>query len=96
VLTATMAPLDQPPVTCRRCYRRHRHWRTVAQCRWPRVLWVMGTGPWASVSYCHPGCTVQLYPTEAEALKAKALIDRLACGGRCHRHHRVIDLRTEA
>jgi hypothetical protein len=34
--------------------------------------------------------TVILYPSEDEAQKAKRLIDRLACGGRCIRLHSVV------
>jgi hypothetical protein len=83
---------------CRRCGRRHRSWRGVAQCRWARAEWVCGapdfSGPaFASVSNCggfrRSGPTVILYPTEARALEAKAMIDRLACGSRCCRMHKV-------
>jgi hypothetical protein len=86
-----------PGVPCPRCGRRHRGWRTVVECRFGPLLWSMGTAPfsgpaWCSVSWCRPQTTVIIYDNEAEALKAKALIDRLACGGRCCRRHDVVRL----
>ena len=43
------APPAAPGQCCRRFGRRYQTWRTIAQCRWPRALWVQGSGPWASV-----------------------------------------------
>jgi hypothetical protein len=65
----------------------------LAECRF-RAIWATGRGPWASVSFCPRGTTVQLYETEAEARQAKATIDATACGGACIRDHRVVDLRN--
>jgi hypothetical protein len=84
---------------CLRCGRRHRSWRAVAQCRWPKAIWVAGNPPcdgraFASVSLCGGDAqtTVILYPSDEEAQQAKRLIDRLACGGRCRRLHSVLEV----
>ncbi len=82
----------QPQGPCPKCGRRHRTWYAVASCRWPKPLWVMGNGCWASLSRCHPGCTIILFGSEVEALEAKASIDKFACGGACCRRHYVVDL----
>jgi hypothetical protein len=99
-----LAEIYAPGAVCPQCHRRHRDWHRVAQCRWKRgLLWVQGNPPptrpaYACVSYCrHPGyrygtITVTLWPTEAEAMGAKALIDRVACGGSCSRRHKVYEL----
>jgi hypothetical protein len=100
-MNAATAPQPLPRVRpCQRCRRRHKSWRTVALCRWPRSEWVVGNpsfaGPcFASVSHCPRGITVILYPTKAEAEAAKRLIDRLACGGRCMKLHRVERMRRD-
>jgi hypothetical protein len=50
-------------------------------------------GPcFAVLSFCHPGATVTLWATLAEAMQSKGLIDRLACGGGCYRAHRLLRL----
>lgn len=82
-------PPDQP---CKRCGKRHQSWRTIVVCRWPRVYWVSGRGPWASASFCRGALTVQLYATQDTAVKAKADIDAYGCGGGCCRLHSVVDL----
>jgi hypothetical protein len=84
-------------INCRKCYRRHKSWLTLAKCQWPRATWVQGNPPlpgpcFAVVSHCHPGCTVTLWATLAEAMQSKGLIDRLACGGGCYRAHRLLRL----
>lgn len=79
---------------CPRCRRRHLTWHRLAMCRF-RAAWATNGGPWASVSFCPRGTTVQSYATEAEARAAKAAIDKGSCGGACVRHHRVIDLRLQ-
>ena|SRR5665213_2803493 len=94
-----MTTTTTPAVRCRRCGKRHQSWRTVAACRWPRAIWIAGSAPdagrcFASVSLCggEGQTTVILYPSLAEALAAKRLIDRLACGGRCIRLHSVVEV----
>lgn len=99
----------QPPRTRRcACGRRHRKWTAVAKCRWPRAVWVVGDGPYASVAHCvarrahdpHFGRayadsqTVMLFPTRPAAEHAVAFIDRLACGGVCTgpSGHEIVDL----
>jgi hypothetical protein len=85
------------PVCCR-CGRRHKSWRAVALCRWPKAIWIAGNPPfdgpcYASVSSCpgfrRSGPTVILYRTEARAMEGKKLIDGLGCGGGCCRMHKV-------
>src|SRR5262245_29027512 len=84
-----------PGFACPRCGRQHRTWTTYAECKWPSAIWVLGRGPWASVSDCHPGSTIMLHQTREQAEQAKAGIDNLACGGRCHRAHRIMSLADE-
>lgn len=74
----------------------HRSWPAVGRCRWPRAIWIIGRGPWASVSYCPPGLTAMLFESREEAAKALAAIDADACGGRCRRAHRLVDLAEDA
>lgn len=65
----------------------------LARCLWPRAVWIAGPGgPYASVSECGPGCTVELYAHRGQAEEAKRFIDRLACGGGCRAAHAVVDL----
>jgi hypothetical protein len=86
----------KPPGTasapCPNCGARHRTWRTLAECRWPKAIWVYGNGRWASVSDCRPAVTVELHPTRESAEQAKRIIDTTACGGRCSRQHLIVDL----
>jgi hypothetical protein len=74
-----------------RCERAHRSYRTMASCVWPWAHWVIGDGPYASVSRCR-GTTIALWPTPDAAEEAKRTIDALACGGACSRRHDVIRL----
>jgi hypothetical protein len=78
----------EPALCCPCCRRRHRTWRVMALCKYRGAMWISGEGPWASVSRCPSGLqrraiTVQLYATRQAAGRAKALIDRMACGGGC-------------
>ncbi len=98
----TKAPAQPHPSLspCRACGRRHVSWHTLARCRWRRAVWVAGEGRYASVSLCGHSVgrgrmvytTVELHPTRESAERAKAIIDRLGCGGRCCRDHFVTDL----
>lgn len=65
-----------------------------ARRRWPAAEWIIGNGPYASVAYCDT-TTVALFETRAEADRARALIDRLACGHACRVEHEVIELPTK-
>jgi hypothetical protein len=62
-----------------------------ARKRWSRAEWIIGNGPYASVSSCGDE-TVMLFATEAEALTAKSFIDKSGCGGCCRRAHSVVKL----
>jgi hypothetical protein len=77
------------------CDSRHRTYRTLARCIWPRAEWVSGDGPYASVSYCRV-LTVELHQTAETAEKALRLIDQIACGGRCYGRHELIRLERGA
>jgi hypothetical protein len=68
----------------------------MAECRWPRAVWVEGEGRFASVSACPPGVTVMLFGARADAERAKRQIDATACGGQCWKWHRVVDLAGES
>lgn len=89
-----------------RCSRRHRSWRTFANCVWPWQVWpsAIGDGPFASVSRCNMrpgipryryGVSVILFATAEAALAAKAGIDRTGCGGMCQGDHEVVQLMLE-
>lgn len=73
------------------CWSRHRTWRKTAECIWPRAVWVTGEGRFALLARCHV-LTVTLWETPEEAEERKRFIDRTACGGRCHRDHKIIEL----
>jgi hypothetical protein len=81
---------------CAKCGRRHRSWWKLAECLLHPTIWTQGRGPWASVSDCprepYGGATVMLHMSKEAAERAKQLIDGLACGGRCRRLHRVVNL----
>lgn len=66
-----------------------------ARDRWPDAEWIIGTGVYASVAYCDV-TTVMLFATEAEAARAKAFIDRLACGHACRVEHELVRLAPPA
>lgn len=97
-----------PGIPCRRCRRRHRTWRAVCECRWKRgLLWCSGRVPpsspcYASVSSCRAfnhryrwssAITIVLFDTAEKAAQAKAMIDRLGCGGGCCRAHKIFIMR---
>src|SRR3954453_804375 len=79
----------QRPVLYRRhgkpgCTAKHRTWKTRATCIWPWAHWIIGDGPYATLSRCrYRVTTVMLHRTEAAALGALALIDDYGCGGAC-------------
>jgi hypothetical protein len=63
-----------------------------ARKRWPKAIWIIGRGEYASVSHCHPGATVMLFETRMEAEIAKTTIDDTSCGGSCRRNHEIVYL----
>jgi hypothetical protein len=73
---------------------RHRSYRALAKCVWPRAYWIDGEGPWASVARCGV-TTIQLHSTAARAEAAKDLIDSTGCGGHCCRLHDIVHLCRE-
>jgi len=73
------------------CARRHRNYRTLAACMFPRAEWVVGEGAYASLAWCRP-LTIELHETFAEAEAAKTLIDAIACGHTCTRRHEIVRL----
>src|SRR5262245_31308739 len=45
-------------------------WYALAKRIWRRATWIMGEGSFATVSRCHPGCTVMLHADRDKALAA--------------------------
>lgn len=73
------------------CSQRHRLYSTMAKCIWHHAVWVVGEGPYALLAHCR-GTTVSLWTEQEDALSSKEFIDRLGCGGRCHRDHEIVRL----
>jgi hypothetical protein len=97
IVTFTARSTSVPGQPCHLCWRRHRKWRSIAECVWPRAIWIAGNPPnrgpcYALESRCHPGCTVTLWDDLEEAAAAKRMIDRLHCGSRCCRQHTIYRL----
>lgn len=80
------------------CSAKHRTYRTLARCCWPGHVWIVGEGPFATVSYCqnrgvrYRTITVMLHPTEVQAREALAQIDTGGCGGGCVGNHALVRL----
>lgn len=76
------------------CGAKHRNYTTIAQCLWPRAVWITGYGAYASLSRCRNRYepSVMLHATAEDAYRAKDFIDALACGGRCCRDHEVVKI----
>ena len=64
-----------------------------ARRKWPRAIWIVGDGPYASVSRCPPGETVMLFPTMAEAETLKNFIDSTRCCESCRLDHLTVELK---
>lgn len=64
--------------------------RSEARSRWPRAVWISGSGDWAVLAHCKV-LTVVLHGTRADAEQSKAFIDRFGCTGGCIRQHRIVD-----
>ncbi len=73
------------------CNVQHGGYRTRAECEWPYACWITGSGRYACLAWCRV-LTVTLWGSREDALAAKEFIDRTACGGGCHRDHRIVDL----
>jgi hypothetical protein len=86
-----VAAYHRAVIECSRCGRRHRTYRTLAECRYPYAAWVNGEGPWATLARCR-AFTLTLHASEAEAVSAKAQIDHTGCGGKCSGKHSVVRL----
>jgi hypothetical protein len=67
----------------------------VARKTWPRAIWVIGDGPYASVSRCPPGDTIMLFGTVNEAEMLKGFIDNTGCCQNCRRDHLVVELKIK-
>jgi hypothetical protein len=74
------------------CGHKHRSYRAVAKCCWPSPYWILGEGPYATVSRClrviwwnhiTSRHTIMLHPTEDAAWTALAQINTTGCGQRC-------------
>lgn len=71
------------------CAKNHRTFRTLAECIWPRAVWVKGEGQYACLSWCSsgprpgPALTITLWDELREAEGAKEFIDDFGCGGKC-------------
>jgi hypothetical protein len=96
---------DLPGAVCPRCWKRHRSWHNLARCRFRRGLaWVSGNPPpwgpcFATVTRCthhhYRGAqvSVMLWPTEARAEEALALVNATGCGGGCSGRHELVAMR---
>jgi hypothetical protein len=85
-------------VTWRRhkCSANHREYSAWIKCAIGerRVLWVQGSGPYATISWCGAAndVTVTLYSNLSEALVALKQINRMGCSGRCTHSHQVAEV----
>lgn len=64
-----------------------------ARRKWPRAIWIVGDGPYASVSRCPPGETIMLFGTMAEAETLKSFIDSTGCCEGCRLDHLTVELK---
>lgn len=83
------------------CNAKHRTTKAMARCVWPNALWIVGTGAYATVSYCRrpdtrgDQTTVMLHPDAERARAALSLINSDACGGFCQHRHDIVILEAE-
>jgi hypothetical protein len=64
-----------------------------ARKKWPRAIWIIGDGAYASVSRCPPGETVMLFDTMAQAEALKGFIDTTGCCDTCRHDHLTLELK---
>lgn len=77
----------------RDCTAAHRTYRTWARCLWPHAHWIIGDGPFATVSRCrYRVLTVQLHRSEQDARVALGFIDGSGCGGACQGRHDLVKI----
>jgi hypothetical protein len=67
----------------------------IARKTWPRAVWIIGEGPYASVSRWPPGDTVMLFGSMAEAEIVTRFIDSTGCGQSCRRDHLAVELKIK-
>ena len=67
--------------------------RKFATRKWKQAEWVTGHGRIALLAHCRV-LTITLHATMEKALLSKKQIDEHTCGGRCCRHHEIVDLAT--
>ena len=65
-----------------------------ARKRWPRAVWIIGDGPYASVPRCPPCEAAMLFSTMAEAEMLKGFIDSAGCSESCRRDHVIVELKV--
>lgn len=56
------------------------------------LAWTCGSGPYAVVTWCNNSVSVSRHELLADALVTLARVDRLGCGSRCGRDHRIVHL----
>lgn len=85
-------------VTWRRhkCSQTHRKYAAWIKCAigHRRVLWVQGSGPYATISWCGAAndVTVALHGNLATAIAAVRKLNRLGCSGRCTGNHQIVEV----
>ncbi|GAB3389175.1 hypothetical protein GCM10027568_11050 [Humibacter soli] len=72
-----------------RCGSTHRTAATFIRCAIRRLEWVHGSGEYALIAWCKAP-TVTLFASVSDAERQKEVIDQLACGGSCKRHHEIV------
>lgn len=75
-------------IECKYCGKRHRTYKAVAKCKFPKAEWIEGEGRYGCLAFCDV-LTIKLWPTKAEAEQAKASIDSGKCGGKCVKNHKL-------
>jgi hypothetical protein len=81
-------------------YSKSTNWNRIAQRRWPNAENVGGeSGPFVVLAPCGT-LTRTSWPDREQAERAKRLIDRFGCGGRClpldrETRHELVDLSSE-
>ncbi|MDZ8202087.1 hypothetical protein RZO50_11220 [Microbacterium sp. SSW1-59] len=79
-----------------KCSQNHREYHAWIKCKIGarRVLWVQGSGPYATISWCGAAndVSVTLHGNAADALAALKQINRLGCCGRCTGNHQVVEV----
>jgi hypothetical protein len=88
-MTRAVMIVYAPEVRCRHRPGRHLTHKAVAKCKWPKAEWVIGDGPYATVSYCSV-TTVMLHEDGLKAWGALDMIDSTGCGHACRGDHRLV------